>query len=108
MTTNTNPFSHLTPADVEYVPVTDIALGDVLVSGFHNTTTDRGDTPPTMRKLKRALFTRVNTIDHARTPRQHAIIEFNINDASARTTVLINNPMSRAITNVWRVKREAI
>lgn len=95
MTNNAN--AHITPADIEYVPVTSIALGDVLVQNAH-TRKQHADETPTARKLATATFVRVDTIDHANTRRGDDMIEFNISHPT-------NFVIALATINVWRVKR---
>jgi hypothetical protein len=90
MTNNAN--ARITPADIEYVPVSSIAIGDVLVQDAH-TRKQHGDETPSARKLATATFVRVNDITFTTT----RVTDFNINETS-RTTVLNT-------INVWRVKR---
>lgn len=90
--------NNLTPADIEYVPVTSIEIGDVLVSSFHSLR-QQGDEVPTARQLSsRARFTTVDTIDRAHTARGREVIEFNINALVGRITCV-------PTISVWRVKR---
>lgn len=95
--------NNVTPADVEYVPVTSIAVTDILVQGFH-TARQHDNEAPTQRQLNRATFTVVTTVDRAITARGHEVVEINI-ALSSRTTVLVHNPHANATTCVWRIKR---
>jgi hypothetical protein len=87
-----NAFAHITPADVEFVPVTSIIAGDVLVNNFH-TKRQHADEAPTARQLTRATFVRVDTIST-----NDRIVDINSSDDANRVTVL-------ATVNVWRVTR---
>jgi hypothetical protein len=94
-----NAFAHITPADVEYVLLNSIEVGDILVRHFH-TKRQHVSEAPTARQLTRATFTRVDTIDNATTARGYSITEININDEAARVSAV-------PTINVWRVKRGA-
>lgn len=90
----TNAFAHITTADIEYVPVTSIAVNDVLVSNAH-TRKQHANELPTARKLATATFIIVATIAPS-----GRLIDINADDASNRVTALNT-------INVWRVKRGA-
>lgn len=89
--------NNLTPADVEFVPVTSIEVGDVLVTGFHNMR-QQANEAPTARQLARATFITAHTIDHSTSRRGAALVNININHPTNFVTAL-------ATINVWRVKR---
>lgn len=103
MTNNAN--ARLTPADIEFVPVTDIAVADILVHNAHTTKQHANETP-TARKLATAKLTVVTTVNRAVSPRNHEIVEINA-ALSSRITVLVHNPHANDTTHVWRVRRDA-
>lgn len=91
--------NNLTPADVEYVRVKDLAVGDILVA-FTATGVDI-DIPPTQRQLRasRTRYTKVITIGSFTTPAGVDCIDINaaLGD-DVRMTALAN-------TGTWRVRR---
>lgn len=92
--------NNVTPDDVEFVPVTTIIEGDVLVSNFH-TSRQHANEAPTARQLARATFNRVDTIDHSTTRRGTAVISFNVNHPTNFVAAL-------ETISVWRVKRAGV
>jgi hypothetical protein len=92
---------NVTPDDLEFVDVRELAIGDVLVDF-----TPIGKSvaiPATQRQLnmKRTRYNVINTITSAVTVRGHDILEFNIDDAPNRVTVALNLNV-----RTWRIKRE--
>jgi hypothetical protein len=92
-----NDFSRITPADVAYVPASELAIGDTIVrfasAGAHN------DTAPTARQLKRATFITIRTMTERTSPKSGlVIVELNAGDSDA--VLLVRDRVSS-----WRVAR---
>lgn len=95
--------NNVTPDDVEYVPVTSIDVGDILVRNFH-TLRQHVSEAPTLNQLRtRATLCRVYTIDSAATPQGWPLLEINIADPARRVTWLKDDTI-----NTWRVKRAGV
>jgi hypothetical protein len=97
--THTAKPANITPADVEWVPVTDIAVGDVLVrftALFTNV-----DVAPTQRQLN-AARTRWTTVDTIAVDMDGNGRVINADDAS-RIAVVVATRFG--VTHDWRVRR---
>lgn len=95
--TNTSFHTTTTPDDVEFVPASDIAIGDVLVA-FTAYNVDVV-IPPTATQLKRKRtgYTTVSNITHGSTPFGVVTIEFNAGTGDWSLTM--------PSTRMWRIKR---
>jgi hypothetical protein len=96
--THTAKPANITPADVEWVPVTDIAVGDVLVR-FAALNTNM-DIPPTQRQLNaaRTRWNHVDTIvDDVNTRR--------VVNAGDVSRIMYTTSTRYGVTHDWRVRR---